>query len=100
MPIIQRSEKGIWQNLYQFPLIETEIELQSIHEPTFYNNEILNIQLFNQIPIVHKLTHQHLNIKFWHITVKGKIQDAKSLTEIKTYPFPIVIHNFLEKFSL
>ena len=100
IPIVQRTEKGIWQNLYQFPLIESETELQSIENPAFFTNEILNIQLFNQIPIVHKLTHQHLSIKFWHITVEGKIDTAKSLTEIKTYPFPIVIHNFLENLKL
>ena len=100
IPIVQRTEKGIWQNLYQFPLIESETELQSIENPTFFTNEILNIQLFNQIPIVHKLTHQHLSIKFWHIMVEGKIDTAKSLTEIKTYPFPIVIHNFLENLKL
>lgn len=100
IPITQRTEKGIWQNLYEFPLIESETELQNMAQPLFFINKIIDIQSFNEVPIIHKLTHQHLNIKFWIVNVEGKIDSAKSLTEIKTYPFPIVIHNFLESLQL
>ena len=99
-PIVQRTEKGIWQNLYQFPLIESENELDDIGNPTFYLNQIVDIECLNQFPIIHKLTHQHLNIKFWRVAVRGRIDGAKSFSDIKTYPFPIVIHNFLETFTL
>ena len=98
IPIVQRTEKGIWQNLYQFPLIESENELENLNNLNFYNNKIIDIQCFNEIPIIHKLTHQHLNIKFWIINVKGIIDNAQALEKLKTYPFPIVIHNFLEVF--
>ena len=56
----ERKGKGIWQGLYQFPLIETEkvFQKKSFLYRRFRNNE--NIVLFNRKEIVHKLSHQHL----------------------------------------
>ena len=101
--IHKRTQKGIWQNLYEFPLLETVSEeedltiLTLIENQTFVENKILEIQLYNPEIIRHKLSHQHLQIKFWKIKVEGSLVngiDCKSATE---FPFPIVIFNFIEK---
>ena len=101
--IQKRTQKGIWQNLYEFPLLETVSDdddatiLALIQNQTFVENKILEIQLYNPEIIRHKLSHQHLQIKFWKIKVEGSLVngiDCKSATE---FPFPIVIFNFIEK---
>ncbi|MFN7674776.1 A/G-specific adenine glycosylase [Flavobacterium sp.] len=99
--IQKRTQKGIWHNLYEFPLLETEIIeteeniLALIKNQNFIKNSIQNIQLFNPQTIVHKLSHQHLNIKFWKIKVNGKIENGIDWESVKKMPFPIVIFNFI-----
>jgi A/G-specific adenine glycosylase len=70
--IQKRTAKGIWQNLYEFPLIETakEEEFDSLRTDSDYfsGNELLSVMACNEKSIIHKLSHQHLFIKFW----KGK----------------------------
>ncbi|MEM0542557.1 A/G-specific adenine glycosylase [Flavobacterium sp. j3] len=99
--ITKRTQKGIWQNLYEFPLLETESAIadeniiSSIQKQDFVSNKITAIHLYNSESIVHKLSHQHLNIKFWKVKVEGKIQNGINWKSIEKMPFPIVIHNFI-----
>ena len=101
--IQKRIAKGIWHNLYEFPLIETErVEdfdciANLIQSDFFKGNEIVGISESNPETIIHKLSHQHLHIKFWKVKVNGKMKNAINSETMKTYPFPIVIHNFIEK---
>ena len=101
--IVQKREgKGIWENLYEFPLIETE-ELVSeidfmnqLKATKFYNQLPADIILLNTEVIQHKLSHQNLHIQFYILNFNQKIKEAKSLSEIQKLPFPIVIHNFMQ----
>ena len=101
--IQKRDQKDIWHNLYEFPLIETETEVDfdEISDLILekYKNEytIISITDWNSKGQIHKLSHQHLNIKFWKIKVKGLINEGISFQKLKTFPFPIVIFNFIEK---
>ena len=101
--IQKRIAKGIWHNLYEFPLIETErVEdfdciANLIQSDFFKGNEIVGISESNPETIIHKLSHQHLHIKFWKVKVNGTIKNAINSDTLKTFPFPIVIHNFIEK---
>ncbi|MCP4052656.1 MAG: A/G-specific adenine glycosylase [Mesoflavibacter sp.] len=101
----QRIASGIWQNLYQFPLIETE-------KPSTYNNikskienldvlEDMNfdVHLYNDTDIIHKLSHQHLYTKFWIVSVDESIEKGIDISNIKDYPVPILIGNFIDKFN-
>ena len=101
----QRVGSGIWQNLYQFPLIETE-------KPSTYNNikskienldvlEDMNfeVHLYNDTDIIHKLSHQHLYTKFWIVSVDKSIENGIDISNIKDYPVPILIGNFIDKFN-
>lgn len=101
--IQKRTAKGIWHNLYEFPLIESEtiIDFKSVLEiardVTFSQYTIIGMEDYNNSTIVHKLSHQHLHIQFWKIKVKGKIENGIDREQLKTFPFPIVIYNFIEK---
>jgi A/G-specific adenine glycosylase len=101
--ISKRTAKGIWHNLYEFPLIETESEesfdlISNKITAEFYKVEdIVSIEACNYISIVHKLSHQHLYIKFWKVELGIALENGVNKTELKTFPFPIVIHNFIEK---
>ncbi|MFV5686185.1 A/G-specific adenine glycosylase [Flavobacterium sp. GB2R13] len=101
--IQKRTDKGIWHNLYEFPLIETEkVEdfdciTERIQKEFFTNNGIVSIMECNEKSIIHKLSHQHLHIKFWKVNIKGTIENGVDAAALITFPFPIVIHNFIEK---
>ncbi len=101
--IQKRTAKGIWHNLYEFPLIETEkVEdfefiAKQIQSDFFKENAMASLSEINPESIIHKLSHQHLHIKFWKVNLKGTIENGISSTDLKTFPFPIVIHNFIER---
>lgn len=99
----KRTAKGIWHNLYEFPLLETEEEIQMNH---FYSNDFQNHYFHNSIEemvpfeeksISHKLSHQNLIIRFWNVSVSGILENGIHPDEAKKLPFPIVIFNFIEK---
>ena len=100
--IQKRTAKGIWHNLYEFPLIETDAPedfdfiATNIQEEFFKNNNVTSIEDCNEKSIIHKLSHQHLHIKFWKIKVDGTIENGIDAATLKTFPFPIVIFNFIE----
>lgn len=101
--IQKRTAKGIWHNLYEFPLLETdkvedfETVAQHIGQNFFQDNKIESLLEYNEESIIHKLSHQHLHIKFWKATLKGTISNGIDLETAKKFPFPIVIHNFIEE---
>lgn len=101
--IQKRTDKGIWHNLYEFPLIETEKEedfdfiTERIESDYFQDNSIVSILEDNDKSIIHKLSHQHLHIKFWKVNLNGSIENGINNTALRTFPFPIVIYNFIEK---
>lgn len=100
--IQKRTQKGIWHNLYEFPLLETDNDLSPealsdlLLKHTYVENKILDISRFNEAVMVHKLTHQHLNICFWKVRVASKLSEGTNWKSVKKLPFPIVIHNFIE----
>lgn len=100
--IQKRTAKGIWHNLYEFPLIETDAPenfdfiSSNIQKEFFKNNAVISIEDWNDTSIIHKLSHQHLHIKFWKVRVDGTIENGVDALTLKTYPFPIVIFNFIE----
>ncbi|MXN92846.1 A/G-specific adenine glycosylase [Flavobacterium sp. Sd200] len=100
----RRSEKGIWHGLYEFPLLETEtlttetetIERISNFKTLGFTPE--NIELLHRDIIIHKLSHQKLHIRFWQITTSLTLPGGVDTEHVKTYPYPIVIHNFMESY--
>lgn len=102
----KRTGNGIWQNLYQFPLIESlhvlnekDITKHEVFE-THVQNNAFEIYLYNEKPIIHKLTHRHLHTHFWIVEIAQLSKNAVSLEDIVKYPTPQLISNFLDNFNL
>ncbi|WP_452224071.1 A/G-specific adenine glycosylase [Lacinutrix chionoecetis] len=101
----KREGKGIWQHLYQFPLIETQrsatvLEIETALESvSVLEKKEYVVSLYNEQEIIHKLSHQHLYTKFWIVSVYDSLQEGVSVKKINKYPVPILIGNFIESFN-
>ena len=101
----KRIGKGIWQNLYQFPLIETDENSTfeafkiRVENHSLLKNKTFELSLYNEEAIVHKLSHQHLHTKFWIVNVKGSLQNGIPTNTIRKLAVPILIGNFIERFN-
>jgi A/G-specific adenine glycosylase len=97
--INQRTAKGIWYNLYEFPLVETEfLETEEVVLSLIHNKfeDISEIILMETDTIIHKLSHQHLHIRFWKIKRNTILENGLDFEALNKFPFPIVLHNFIE----
>lgn len=97
----QRTEKGIWQNLYEFPVIESNTILKSEEIINLIDqkySEIKNISLLHTFDVIHKLSHQTLHIQFIKVQLLTELEKGISISDLKKLPFPIVIHNFIERY--
>lgn len=95
----KRIGKGIWQNLYELPLIETdypETETEIAFQIRKKYPEAALVTLLDAENVLHKLSHQNLHIRFWKINLKHKLDAGLSHEELISLPFPIVLHNFIE----
>jgi A/G-specific adenine glycosylase len=96
----QRSQKDIWHNLFDFPMLELSVGKH-------LNNELINAYFGNVVKkfilieeIKHKLTHQELTLNFYELSF-DQIPTAfleVSPTELLNYAVPKPIENFLKKF--
>ena len=100
----QRKGKGIWQNLWEFPLIESDslLVLDDIairYKEDFKNLISDDIQMYNNTPIVHKLSHQHLHTKFWIVDIKTDIPNKIAVEKVTEFPVPVLIADFIKAFK-
>jgi A/G-specific adenine glycosylase len=102
----QRKGKGIWQNLYEFPLVETAHEVDEtalLSEENFRSiiNEwdIDSVSLYNEVAITHKLSHQHLHTRFWIVILKSELDQMQTIREVKEKAVPVLIGNFIDTFT-
>ena len=102
--IERRNNNGIWQKLYQFPLVESDKELDAnalLQNPqiqkklpsTFYQLKLINVY-----PQVHNLSHRKLYIKFWEIRLKNIDGNSTSIQNLDNFPFPIVLTRFINSY--
>jgi len=97
----ERTEKDIWIGLYDFPLIETEKQLNSFKtiKDSFKN---IGLDLIDKsIEYKHILSHQKIYATFWLVNAKNNNYfDANftkiPLKEINNYPVPKLIDNYLQ----
>jgi A/G-specific adenine glycosylase len=101
--IRKRTERDIWQDLYEFPMIESSALPIDLDFPTVQDwlqgTKILQRQtspLFKQI-----LTHQQIIAQFWRMELAAPISNPPAdwqLIEhqsLKQYAFPRVIDRYL-----
>ena len=100
----KRPEKGIWANLYEFPLVETEntVDYEELLGKVKQNElltEPFELSMYNVKEIVHKLSHQHIYTRFWIAVSHEEEQQVIPVSEIEKYPVPVLIANFINEFS-
>jgi A/G-specific adenine glycosylase len=109
--IQQRTGKGIWENLYEFPHLEflNKTSKKKIQEEfdRRYDMQIASIEKANPKPIVHLLSHRKLIADFYIVTSQEIPQKAiqehqkqVSLKQLEAYPVPVLIANFIKDYLL
>ncbi|HEY9170138.1 MAG TPA: A/G-specific adenine glycosylase [Lutibacter sp.] len=102
---IVKRKAGIWQNLYEFPLIESDdvIGIESLMEHPIFKELFYGlsakVKLFDKEVLMHKLTHQHIHTKFWVVTTKESGRFSTPWKDIKKYPVSALIDNFLNRYK-
>jgi A/G-specific adenine glycosylase len=101
--LIKRTGRGIWQGLYEFPVLESERELSDgkAEEPIAegYFPEMgrpVKVLKLNPVPVVHKLSHQHLFLTFRIVYLEKDLTEGIPIAEMEAYPVPVPIANFME----
>lgn len=109
MYIHQRTEKDIWQNLFEFYLIETEHKpnwneqsiSETIHEQ-FGSKKTTAVSISNEIK--QQLTHQQIKAHIIFVQLDKKPISLKKewipATQLNQYAFPKILKDFLESCSL
>lgn len=104
-----RSEKGIWQNMYDFPLLEFEVKQNELTVLEQLDNiqglSIENVSI--STPVKHILSHQHIYAQFVflpqeqlelaHLSKKFTNARVYDWAEIDQLPKPILISNYLKE---
>ncbi|MEX0361690.1 MAG: NUDIX domain-containing protein, partial [Allomuricauda sp.] len=100
----QRQGKGIWQNLYQFPLLETEDLVGQKELTQILNGKLKDaantVALYNKEPIVHKLSHQHLHTRFWILETDELNSEGIPWEKVPNYPVPVLLADFIKTFKI
>ncbi len=83
--IEKRSDKGIWANMYQLPLVEAEEGFVQNNKPIFETK--------------HLLSHQKLYCSFYKSNINNEIGRIRvNINELKNYAIPAVIDKFLTQY--
>jgi A/G-specific adenine glycosylase len=106
---IQKRMKGIWQNMYEFPMVERQfLKVENMFPliESMFEFNTSDIEISTDENVIHKLTHRTIEACFVKIFVK-KLPNSKDehifevkLKELtKSYPISQLINNFLIKNS-
>jgi A/G-specific adenine glycosylase len=102
--IRKRESKDIWQNLYEFVLLETDNEAEAT--ALRFLDELLQHQSYTLISsseiYSQQLTHQRISGRFVHIKLKKKLTLNGNYSLVKKinineYAFPKFINSYLQK---
>ncbi len=104
----KREQPGIWQNLYEFPLIETAqpADLMQLQQTDAF------MKLFSDLPELrinpshafrHQLTHQLIQTRFYRVEIPDNLTFTPpgqlritAHQELHTYPVSRLTHKYLE----
>ena len=99
----KRTSDGIWKNLFEFPLIESHKSLNEQEIIAEIHNTMQisfkNFFSWQEHPVVHKLSHQHLITTFWIIETNSEIAGGIPLQKIEAYPVPVLMADFIKTFK-
>ena len=95
--IVKRTQKDIWQNLYEFPLVESskisnlKNSNDAFSEVGYFNKE----KLIKEVEFKHKLSHQNLYIKFWVFNSDYEDKHFIKISNLGSYAFPKPLFKFI-----
>jgi A/G-specific adenine glycosylase len=103
--IEKRIGKDIWKNLYQFPLVETPIELKdaevTVLRPWFLEGMSFNLKSVSS-PLKHVLTHQVLIARLIHLEIEELYKLPENFINIQKedfdkYAIPVLLENLISR---
>lgn len=99
-----RDQKGIWQNLYEFPVVESmyPLEIDELHKRAASAGFIQSPgSVLTEIgeERVHKLSHRQLHARFYAPCGEKQFEDEGfvACADLKNYPLPRLIDRFIEE---
>jgi A/G-specific adenine glycosylase len=108
--IRKRTAKDIWQDLYEFYLVETNGVAVDFSGLDAENHPLSNLPLkllFASKPYCQQLTHQRVNGIFWEIDANDNAEIEKILrganfekikrSDLPTFAFPKIVDNYLKE---
>jgi A/G-specific adenine glycosylase len=100
--IVKRVEKDIWQNLYQFPMVEASSSVLNIKS---FNG--LGLNMFKKKKIWSSsqvLTHQKIHFTFYKVSLAPnkeiKAYQWVKKAELHQYPFPRTLKLYINEYML
>jgi len=98
---VKRPNHGIWAGLYEFPLIESDTSGElTVNEIESFVGQSAKVTLLSENPIVHKLSHRHLEVRVYRVEVKNLNQPVISMDEIDQYPTSTLMERLLQQFKI
>ena len=101
----KRTEKDIWKNLFDFPMIETEKEISlkklvlSKEWKTIFHDHKIEIGKESK-PYRHILSHQIILAKFYQVEIPATVSLPflkVNFNKIEEYPVPRLVEKYLEE---
>lgn len=99
--IKQRPSEGIWGGLYEFINFDSTDDLEDKFPQKECPFPITNAEIELGYQTRHKLSHQHINARFWHIRTPSKPNGLERLgkwvefEELKSFPLHKLMRNFV-----
>lgn len=108
--IRKRVGKGIWQHLYEFPLVDSAYKLNLEASKDCFEKMLglpiksTGFKLVHEFEKPHKLSHLHIYAQFFEYTVEDCL-DIEGFTTIKksefeAYPVSVLISKFIEIYPI
>ncbi|AGC76691.1 adenine glycosylase [Nonlabens dokdonensis DSW-6] len=100
----QRDNSSIWAGLFEFPYIEAQGALlpQEIIEEKFFKELVgesrFRESVYNQQPIIHKLSHRKVHAYFWIIELDQELNDTLSIEDARAKPVHVLMERFMKEF--
>lgn len=99
--LAKRGKGDIWQGLWEFPLVERGLNDIDCQSPILEGAEWIDSGFFK----MHKITHQTIEVRFFilqkaHTLPSWENTIVVALSDLSTYPFPVVIDTFIKQVLL
>jgi A/G-specific adenine glycosylase len=100
----QRDNSSIWAGLFEFPYIEANGALLSNEfiEHNVFKDVVgksrFRESVYNQQPIIHKLSHRKIHAYFWIVKVEEELETAVLVEEAFQKPVPVLMDRFMKEF--